>query len=162
MTMPGTTITRRDSLKVVAASVCGGGMLPVAAREPRRIEPRLVAAVITVYEAGSHADVLIGKILEGWKQDGGPGPALKLASMYVDQFPRQDLARKLAKRYNVPLFDTIEKAVTVGGDRIPVEGVISIGEHGDYPWNKRQQHLYPRRRFFEQITNAFARFKRVV
>jgi hypothetical protein len=133
-----------------------------ATREPEQTKPRSVAAVITVYRPGSHADVLIGKILEGWKQDGGPGPALKLASMYVDQFPPNDLARKMAKKHGVPLFDTIEKALTVGGDRINVDGVISIGEHGDYPWNKLQQHLYPRRRFFEQITDAFARHKKVV
>ena len=53
--------------------------------------------------------------------------------MYVEQFTDRDLARGMAKKYNVPLFDTIEKAVTVGGDSIPVDGVISIGEHGDYP-----------------------------
>jgi len=82
--------------------------------------------------------------------------------MYVDQFPRRDLARKLAARYKVPLFDTIAKALTLGSDRLAVDGVISVGEHGNYPWNKLQQHLYPRRRFFEQITDILARFKRVV
>src|SRR4051812_25592189 len=100
--MQATNVSRRDALKYVAASVCAGGVASVAARETRRT--RLVAAVMTVYRPGSHADVLIGKVLEGWKQDGGAGPALKLASMYVDQFPRQDLARKLAKKYDVPLF----------------------------------------------------------
>ncbi|MCH2115988.1 MAG: hypothetical protein MK171_13905, partial [Pirellulales bacterium] len=55
------------------------------------IPPKSVAAVLTVYAKGLHADVMIGKILEGWEQNGGPGPALKLASMYVDQFPAHDL-----------------------------------------------------------------------
>jgi hypothetical protein len=165
--MQDTSISRRDSLKYVVASVCGsGGVPPVIAqgeaRPPRRARPKAVAAVVTVYRKGSHADVLVGKILEGWKQDGGPGPALKLASMYVDQFPKGDLARRLAARYKVPIFGTIEQALTLGGDRIRVDGVLSVGEHGDYPWNDRGQHLYPRRRFFKEITDAFVKHKRVV
>jgi len=35
-------------------------------------EPKTVAAITTSYYATSHADLLIGKILEGYHQDGGP------------------------------------------------------------------------------------------
>src|SRR5262249_53798545 len=154
-------ITRRDWLAGAAATALGSLQPGVAgAAEPAR--PKLVAAIVTAYEKGLHADVLIGKVLEGWKQGGGAGPDLKLGSMYVEQFTSRDLARALAKKYDVPLFDTIEKAVTVGGNRIPVDGVISVGEHGDYPYNDLGQHLYPRRRFFEAITDAFRKYDRVV
>jgi hypothetical protein len=37
-----------------------------------------------------------------------------------------------------------------------VDGVLCIGEHGKYPTNSRGQILYPRRRFFEEVTNTFA------
>jgi hypothetical protein len=155
-------ITRRDWLLGAATIAVGGGVIRSAAAADFAAKPKSVAAVITAYEKGLHGDVLIGKILEGWKQDGGDGPALTLAAMYVEQFTANDLARPLAKKYNVPLFDTIENAVTVGGDSIPVDGVISVGEHGDYPWNDKEQHLYPRRRFFKEITDAFQKYGRVV
>lgn len=165
-------ITRRDCVRRLTAATLCGNILPrvagaqAAVKQSESIEPKSVAAVITAYRKGLHADVLIGKILEGWKQDGGKGPALKLASMYVEQFgsqgKRHDKARPMAKKYGIPLFETIEGAVTVGSDRIPVDGVISVGEHGRYPYNEKEQHLYPRRRFFEEITDAFVKYGRVV
>ena len=158
-------ITRRTYLAQIAAAAIGGTAVSPLGNQLRaanKPQPKSVAAVITAYRRGLHADVLIGKILEGWQQDGGPGPALKLASMYVDQFPQGDLARSMAAKYNVPIFDTIAEAVCVGGDQIPVDGVISVGEHGDYPWNDKEQHLYPRRRFFEEITDTFKKYDRAV
>jgi hypothetical protein len=160
-------LSRRDCLQLAAFSLlattpAGAGLAQDPNRQREPVKPKTVAGIMTVYRPGSHADVLIGKVLEGWKQDGGAGPALKLASMYVDQFPSDDLARQMSRKHGVPIFDSIEKALTLGGDRIAVDGVISIGEHGDYPWNDKEQHLYPRRRFFEEITSAFEEYKSVV
>jgi hypothetical protein len=163
----GSLPARRDILRAAATGMAAWSMNAPASlawgkgtSEGRKTKS--VAAVITAYEKGLHADVLIGKILEGWKQDGGRGPALTLTSMYVDQFGPGDMARPMAEKYNVPIFDTIEKALTAGGSSIPVDGVISIGEHGDYPWNDKEQHLYPRRRFFREITDTFRKYGRVV
>jgi len=157
--------TRMTRRKVLAGAAAGAlyGLAPDATlRAAASVPKKSVAAVITAYEHGLHADVLVGKILEGWKQDGGPGPALTLASMYVEQFTDRDMARPMAKKHNVPLFGTIEEAVTVGGSSIPVDGVLVIGEHGNYPYNEKGQHLYPRRRFFEGVTDAFVKYAKVV
>ena len=154
---------RRDFLSGAgAAGLVSSLGVSILAAPTERPASKSVAAVVTAYEKGLHADVLIGKILEGWNQDGGTGPALTLASIYVEQFTKKDLSRGLAKKYKFPIFDTIEQAVTVGGKSIPVDGVISIGEHGDYPWNEKEQHLYPRRRFFKEITDTFEKYGRVV
>ena len=141
------------------------GVGPYAYAAPRfnkKPEPKVVAAIATVYRKNSHADVLVGKILEGWKQDGGSGPALKLASLYVDQFPDDDMSVKLAEKHGFRLCKTIREAIELGSGRVAVDGVISIGEHGDYLWNDKEQHLYPRRRFFHEITDAMEKLGRVV
>ena len=122
-----------------------------------------VAAIVTQYWRYSHADVIVGKILEGWQQKGGPGPNLELVSLYVDQFPKKDLSRGLAKKYGFRLAKTIDEAVTLGKRKLPVAGVLSIGEHGDYSYTKdTHQHMYPRRRFFDQILAAMKRCGQVV
>ena len=121
-----------------------------------------VAALVTEYRRWSHADILVGKIIEGFNHDGGAGPALQLVSLYVDQFPKADTSRALAKKYGFPIYDSIEKALTLGGDKLAVDGVLCVGEHGDYPENARGQKLYPRRRFFESVTRVFEKTKKTV
>jgi hypothetical protein len=125
-------------------------------------QPKQVAAVVTEYTFGSHADVIVTKLLEGYNYDHGPGPNMKLVSLYVDQFARRDLSRALAKKYGFKIYDTIEGALTRGGKTLAVDGVLSIGEHGTYPHNAKGQHLHPRRRFFTEITKVFEKSGRVV
>src|SRR5262245_16045235 len=124
--------------------------------------PKKIAAIVTEYRKWSHADVIVGKILEGYMYDGGAGPDLKVVSMFVDQFPEGDMSRDLARKYGFKLCDTIADALTLGGNKLAVDGVLSIGEHGKYPTNDKGQLLYPRRRFFEEITKTFERCKQSV
>jgi hypothetical protein len=121
-----------------------------------------VAALVTVYRKWSHADVIVGKLLEGYHHDGKAGPDLQVVSMYVDQLPEGDWSKDLARKHGFTLYDTIDKALTCGGKTLAVDGVLSIGEHGKYPTNDRGQLLYPRRRFFEETCKVFERSKKSV
>src|SRR3954469_131803 len=96
-------------------------------------DPKPVAAAVTVYTRHSHADIIVGKILEGPLHDGKNLFDLKLAALYVDQFPVGDLSRDLAKKDGVRMCATIDEALTLGGETLAVDGVVCIGEHGKYP-----------------------------
>jgi hypothetical protein len=122
-----------------------------------------IAAIITEYRPLSHADVIVTKFLKGFPTDQGLiPPRVDIASMYVDQFPEEDLSRKFAAEHGVPIYPSIVKALTLGGDKLAVDGVLLIGEHGDYAWNEKEQHLYPRKYFMEQICGVFATSGRAV
>src|SRR5438132_13763204 len=94
-----------------------------------------IAAIVTEYRRWSHADVIVGKILEGYNHDGGTGPNLELVSMYLDQFPANDVSRALARKHGFKIYDSIAAALTLGTAKLAVDGVLCIGEHGKYPTN---------------------------
>ena len=121
-----------------------------------------IAAIVTEYRRWSHADVIVGKLLEGYLHDGKAGPAMEVVSMFVDQTPEGDWSKGLAKKHGFTIYDSIEKALTRGGKALAVDGVLCIGEHGKYPTNKKDQILYPRRRFFEETAKVFASSKKSV
>jgi len=116
-----------------------------------------IAAIVTEYRKWSHAEVILDKIFEGYYYDRKEFPSLELVSLFVDQFHKGDRSKDLAKKHGFTIYDSIQKAVCRGGDKLAVEGVISIGEHGQYAKNERGQILYPRRRFFEEIATVFER-----
>ena len=117
--------------------------------------PKPVAAVLTEWRTNSHADVILSRLLEpeAW---GHERPfALKLAAVYADQFPENDLCRSSAA--STASRSSRRSPAPSGSARggVPVEGVLIIGEHGDYAENAKGQTLYPRRRLFEGVVNAF-------
>lgn len=122
-----------------------------------------IAAIITEYRPSSHADVIVTKFLNGFPTDEGLiTPRVQIASMYVDQFPANDLSREYAAEHDIPICDSIAQALTLGSEELAVDGVLLIGEHGDYAWNEREQHLYPRKYFMEQICGVMATSGRAV
>src|SRR4029079_5754124 len=130
-------------------SVC-----PCMAAEDEKL-PR-VAVVTTVWRHNSHADVIASRLVQGNTLDRmGDFPKLKLVSAYVDQFPANDMSRRLAKEHGFPIYDTVARALTLGGQRLAVDGVLLICEHGDYPRNEFDSIQYPKRRLFGEIVKVF-------
>jgi hypothetical protein len=122
-----------------------------------------VAAVVSVYRPDSHADVIVGKLLAGYELDGQPcESALEVVSLFTDQVPADDMSRAVAARHGVPIFGTTRDALTLGGERLAVDGVLLVGEHGDYPRTPWEQPMYPRRRFFEAAVAVMRASGRVV
>ncbi|MCA9091884.1 MAG: hypothetical protein KDA68_00225 [Planctomycetaceae bacterium] len=147
-------LDRRDFLKATA-----GGMLFLPGMswgKARRAKPR-IAAIVTEYRKTSHADVILTRMLGGYTFNIQESvyPRTQIVSMYLDQVPETDIGRGLAKSYGVQLSESIEDAILMGGEKLAVDGVVIIGEHGTYPHNEKGQHMYPRRRFFEETVNAF-------
>ncbi len=124
-----------------------------AARSER---PR-IAAIVTEYRGYSHADVILGRFLQGYALTPSETywPRTQVVSLYVDQFPAGDLSRGMAAQYGAQIASNIREALTLGGGQLSVDGVLIIGEHGDYPHNAKGQHMYPRRRFFEEVVKTF-------
>ena len=122
-----------------------------------------VAAIATIYYPKSHADVIATKFMKGMSTDEGlMPPEVDLASLYIDHVLENDIGVGLAQEYGVPIYPSIRRALHAGAAKLNVDAVLLIGEHGDYPWNERGRHMYPRRYFFEQIAGVFAESGRSV
>ncbi|MEM6332280.1 MAG: hypothetical protein AAF823_02965 [Planctomycetota bacterium] len=124
-----------------------------------------LAVVATVYRPDSHADVLLARWFEALPGDrdwGWPGPKSSIVSAYVAQMPKSDLSRQRFQENSVSMFPSIAEALRCGGSTLAVDGVLLIAEHGDYPYNKLNQQLYPRAEMFSEIADVFAADGRAV
>jgi len=118
--------------------------------------PKL-AGVVTTYFRMSHAQHIIDRLLDGYGWNGTHHhPPMDLVSLYVDQVGTTDFSRERGKRHpELKLCSTIAEALTLGGSKLAVDGVVLVGEHGNYPRNEKGQTKYPRWEFFEQIVKVY-------
>ncbi len=146
-------ILSRRSFLASALAASALTCAPLRAAESRR---KKIALIGTAVYKLSHAQHFLDRFLLGYTWGGQwRRPDVDLVSLYIDQFPANDLARATAKRHELPIYPTVEDALTLGGSKLAVDGVVIIGEHGDYPKNDRGQTLYPRYKFFKQVVKVF-------
>jgi hypothetical protein len=155
--------SRRKFLASAAALTLAGGVSSRETQSASRSRPgrpstegrKPVAVVTTVYRPLSHAYHIAGRFLHGYQRAGQLHvPKHYVHSLYVDQAPDNDLSRELGREFGIRVCRSIDQALTDGAN-LAVEGVLLIGEHGNYPRNERQQILYPRFEFMEQIVKVF-------
>ena len=132
-----------------------------AAEPERRLK---VAAVYTVFRHRSHAHVILEKFLRPYLFNGKRiTPPVEIVSLYADQLATQgDMTQAVAKEFKIPVHKSIAAALTLGGNKLAVDAVLSIGEHGSYPVSKLGQVQYPRKRFFDEIVAVMRRSERFV
>ncbi len=153
--------SRREFVTALSQSAAAAGLfaghLPVLARAAAAPSRRKKIAILaTEVRKYSHAQHFVDRFLEGYGWQGvHHHPEVDLVALYVDQSPEGDLSRDRERRHGVKIFPTVQEALTMGGSKLAVDGVVIIGEHGKYPRNAKGQVLYPRYKFFKETVKVF-------
>lgn len=147
-------LSRRSFLGTVGAGLLASPMLfaEQASSGPRK----RLAILTTEWRYHSHAWHMGERFLVGYPENGRwHRPALDVVSVYVDQFPDNDLSRQRSQEFGFPIYPTIAETLRCGGDKVAVDAVLIIGEHGNYDKSEYGQTKYPRYEFFKQMTDVF-------
>jgi hypothetical protein len=145
------------------ASTAAAALAPHVLAAPKTSRRKRVAIIVTEVRKMSHGQHFVDRLLGGYGWKGAHHyPEIEVVSLYVDQFPENDLSRERSRRFNVPIYPSVEEALTRGGSKLAVDGVVIIGEHGKYPKNEKGQTLYPRYKWFKQTTDLFKASGRAV
>jgi hypothetical protein len=132
-----------------------GGTL-LSAAEPTQGLRKKLAVVTTVWTYHSHAWHMAERFLHGYPHQGKwHRPAFDVVAAYVDQKPEGDLSRSRSEEFGFRIYPTIAETLRLGGDKMAVDAVLIIGEHGDYPTNEFGQKKYPRYEFFKQVVDVY-------
>jgi hypothetical protein len=157
-------LSRRQFLGTLAAGISAGslpgaswpGRSLLLAAEPPAAPRRKLAVVTTVWTYRSHAWHMAERFLHGYPFNGKwHRPAFEVVAAYVDQKPEGDLSRARAEEFGFQIYPSIAEALRCGGEKLAVDAVLIIGEHGDYPVNDFGQKEYPRYQFFKQVADVF-------
>jgi hypothetical protein len=152
---------RREFLQWTgAATLAGLGTSSLRAQPEKRLR---MAVLTTEWRYRSHAWHMAERFLVGYPWQGGwHRPPLDVVSAYVDQFPEGDLSRGRSEEFKFPIYPSVAEALRCGGDRLAVDAVLLIGEHGRYPKSEYGQTKYPRYELFKAATDVFRKEGRSV
>ena len=171
---PGSTRRQFLEMTAAAAGMAGLGDTPASGlqanetplQEPSSTPRPKIAALATVYHYLSHAYHIVGRFVDGFMVYDGNGlhkPPFDITSLFIEQTPpATDLGRAKARGHGIRLSPTIGDALALGTGKLAVDAILLIAEHGEYPYNEKQQKLYPRGRFFREVLEVFRASGRAV
>jgi hypothetical protein len=146
--------TRRTFLQAAGTALVSAPFIRAAG--PVAPSRKRLAVVTTLWNYHSHAWHMAERFLGGYPLRGKwHYPEIDVVSAYVDQKPEGDLSRSRAAESGFTIYPTVAEALRCGGDKLAVDAVLLIGEHGDYPVNEIGQKQYPRYQLFKQIVDVF-------
>ncbi len=125
--------------------------------------PKRIAIIASIYRYLSHAQHMGDRFLIGYPLNGSWHKGdVEVVSLYVHQKPEGDQSGERAREFGFKVYPTIAEALRCGGDKLAVDAVLIICEHGDYPKNDLGQVLYPRYEFFKECVDVFRKDGRSV
>ena len=146
-------LTRRSFLAATGAGLLGRSL---SFGDDKPAARKRLAVVTTLWNYRSHAWHMAERFLHGYPLNGRwHRPAIDVVSAYVDQTPDGDLSRQRAKEFGFTIYPSIAEALRCGGDKLAVDAVLVIGEHGSYPLSETGAKQYPRYEFFKQVAAVF-------
>lgn len=152
-------LSRRQFCQLAGSIALAPAWLRAAQASPR---PRL-AIVCTHWIMQSHAQHMGDRFLVGYPTQGAwHQPPFEVVSLYVDQKPEGDQSAQRADEFGFSVYPTIAEALCQGGNKLAVDAVLIIGEHGDYPLSDIGQKKYPRYEFFKAVTDVFRKSGKAV
>lgn len=116
----------------------------------RNIHRKRIAAIVTEYRYNSHAEMILGRLMGNF----GYRSRLDVVSLYTDQVPANDQSREEAGKRRIPILGTISNAIRYAVENGGLDGIVIIGEHGNYPVDSWGRKRYPRRRFMEEALQS--------
>lgn len=147
---------RRQFVACGMASLSASAFTGSSPGAPDSTPRKRIAFLGTEVRRHSHAQHFLDRLGMGYTWRGKwRAPRLEIAAVYIDQFPKGDLAKERIAKYKLKSVPTIADALTLGTEKLAVDGVVIIAEHGDYPKNERGQRLYPRFKWFQEVVKVF-------
>lgn len=150
------TIHRRRGRHGVIAVVTA--LLASWACPPARAEPPKTIAVVANYygQPGCHANELATRFFTGFPfGDRLVRPQVRVASLYIDQREPDGIGERIAAKMGVPVYPTIRETLTLGGEKLAVDGVLYVGQHGKFLTSRLGARMYPHLAHLDEVFRVF-------